>query len=99
MNETDPGDAELVTYACNWDSGDQNLATSLGVEYPGCPGRVGEQSPDPEESGTVTLEGCGDTGTLTVYNDLFDPTLPNTDPGTIPSGNPPVTPTTTPSPR
>ena len=98
VNETDQGDAELVSYACSWDSGDQNLAASLGVEYPGCPGESAAQGPYPDESGTVTLEGCGDSGILTVYNDLFDPTLPHTDPGTVPSGNPLVTTTTTPVP-
>ncbi len=42
----------------------------------------------------MTLEGCGDSAVLTVYNDLYDPTLPEGTPGTPPSGNPPATPTT-----
>ena len=93
VNETDQGNAVLVTYACNWDSGDQEFGASLGVDNPGCPWTEAGPSLYPDETGTVTLEGCGDTGTLTVYNDQL-PGLPQFDPGTIPSGNPPVTTTT-----
>jgi hypothetical protein len=96
--ETDQGDAAVVTYGCSWDPGDQEWGATLGVENPGCPGDSAGPSFNPEWTGTVTLEGCGDTGTLTVYNDLYDPTLPHTNPGTIPSGNPPVTTTTTTTP-
>ena len=93
--ETDQGDAVLVRYSCSWDSGDQLLAATLGVDNAGCPGTEAGPSFSPDEGGTVTLEGCGDSAVLTVTNDLFDPDLPNTNPGTPPSGNPPVTTTTT----
>ena len=94
VNETDQGDAVLVRYSCDWTPGDQKAAATLNIENAGCPGESAGPSFYPDESGTVTLEGCGDSGVLTVYNDLFDPDLPNGTPGTPPSGNPPGSPTT-----
>ena len=62
VTETDQGDAELIRYACGYTPAEAPGVAPADLPEFGCPGLSAGPSFDPTDSGTVVLEGNGDSG-------------------------------------
>ena len=81
VTETDQGDANWSDTRVRTHRAEAAGVAPADLPEAGCPGLSAGPGSDPTDSGTVVLEGAAIPALLTVYNDLFEPTLPEGTPG------------------